>query len=132
MSVFARYPAPVASEGKSNGTSDGQSENLYRPDLALALRLADAADDLTMQRFGAGDLKVDTKPDLTPVSDADRAVEELLRSQVAQTSPTTLCSVRSLGRRVRRNVSGSSTPSTAPRTTSAAFRCGPHSSHCRS
>jgi histidinol-phosphatase len=83
MSVFARYPAPVASDG----TSEENSENLYRPDLTLALRLADAADDLTMQRFGAADLKVDTKPDLTPVSDADRAVEELLRSQVAQTFP---------------------------------------------
>jgi histidinol-phosphatase len=79
MSVFARYPAAVASE-KSNG-------NPYTADLALAMRLADGADDLTMQRFGAGDLKVETKPDLTPVSDADRAVEELLRAQVAQTFP---------------------------------------------
>ncbi len=51
-----------------------------RPDdLALALTLADQADALTMPRFGAIDLHVDTKPDLTPVTDADRSVEELLR-----------------------------------------------------
>jgi histidinol-phosphatase len=48
-------------------------------DLALALTLADQADALTMPRFGAIDLHVDTKPDLTPVTDADRSVEELLR-----------------------------------------------------
>ena len=40
-------------------------------DLALALEMADAADALTMDRFGALDLRVDTKPDLTPVTDAD-------------------------------------------------------------
>jgi histidinol-phosphatase len=48
-------------------------------DLALALAMADAADSLTMPRFGAVDLNVDTKPDLTPVTDADRSVEEALR-----------------------------------------------------
>jgi len=48
-------------------------------DLAVALTLADQADAVTMARFGALDLKVDTKPDLTPVSDADRAVETRLR-----------------------------------------------------
>ena len=39
-----------------------------RDDVALALRLADEADALTMERFGALDLHVDTKPDLTPVT----------------------------------------------------------------
>ncbi|HZQ30519.1 MAG TPA: histidinol-phosphatase [Mycobacterium sp.] len=48
-------------------------------DVALALALADEADSLTMPRFGAVDLHVDTKPDLTPVTDADRSVEEALR-----------------------------------------------------
>ena len=56
-------------------------------DLSLALRLADAADALTMQRFGALDLRVETKPDLTPVSDADRATEELLRELIAAERP---------------------------------------------
>jgi histidinol-phosphatase len=48
-------------------------------DLALAFRLADAADSVSLERFRAIDLVVETKPDLTPVSDADRAVEARLR-----------------------------------------------------
>jgi histidinol-phosphatase len=57
-------------------------------DLSFALRLADAADVLTLERFGALDLRVETKPDLTPVSDADRAAEELIRTLIAQAHPT--------------------------------------------
>ncbi len=52
-------------------------------DVALALTLADRADALTVDRFGAQDLRVDTKPDLTPVTDADRAVETALREALA-------------------------------------------------
>jgi histidinol-phosphatase len=52
----------------------------YSDDLGLAHILADDADALTMSRFRALDLQVETKPDMSPVSDADRAVEELLRS----------------------------------------------------
>jgi histidinol-phosphatase len=55
-----------------------------RDDVALALRLADQADAVTMERFGALDLHVDTKPDLTPVTDADRSVEEALRDTLSQ------------------------------------------------
>jgi len=51
--------------------------------LALALGLADIADDITMARFRARDLHVDTKPDLTPVTEADRAVERALRDRLA-------------------------------------------------
>jgi histidinol-phosphatase len=56
-------------------------------DLELALELADEADALTLDRFRAADLVVDTKPDLTPVSEADRAVEESLRSHLARARP---------------------------------------------
>ena len=56
-------------------------------DLELALELADEADALTLARFRAADLVVDTKPDLTPVSEADRAVEERLRHQLARARP---------------------------------------------
>jgi histidinol-phosphatase len=56
-------------------------------DLALALEMADAADALTLDRFGALDLRVDTKPDLTPVTDADESAEELLRSSLAAHRP---------------------------------------------
>ncbi|HET7310944.1 MAG TPA: histidinol-phosphatase [Mycobacteriales bacterium] len=56
-------------------------------DLTLALDLASAADEVTMRRFGAVDLAVSTKPDLTPVSDADTAVEAAFRARVAQMRP---------------------------------------------
>lgn len=55
----------------------------YADDLVLARALADVADEITLARFGAADLVVDAKPDLTPVSDADRAVEEALRVHLA-------------------------------------------------
>jgi histidinol-phosphatase len=57
------------------------------PDLALALQLADAADAITLDRFRAQDLAVSSKPDLTPVSDADLAVEEALRALLAAERP---------------------------------------------
>ena len=56
-------------------------------DLALALSLADTADAITMARFLAADLTVTTKPDLTPVSDADRSVEAQIREIVAGLRP---------------------------------------------
>jgi histidinol-phosphatase len=52
-------------------------------DLAFAHALADAADAITLPRFRALDLHVETKPDLTPVSEADRAAEEAIRALVA-------------------------------------------------
>jgi histidinol-phosphatase len=58
------------------------------PDLALALELADAADAITLTRFRALDLDVAAKPDLTPVSDADLAVEAALRSLLASRRPS--------------------------------------------
>src|SRR5689334_6971134 len=56
-------------------------------DLSLGLALADHADILTMARFGALDLHVETKPDLTPVTDADRGAEESLRAALADARP---------------------------------------------
>ena len=56
-------------------------------DLAFALGLADLADALTLPRFRAVDLHVETKADLTPVTDADRAVERALRERVAAERP---------------------------------------------
>jgi histidinol-phosphatase len=60
---------------------------MSRDDLALALQLADRADALTSARFGALDLRIDTKPDLTPVTDADRAVETELRDALGRERP---------------------------------------------
>jgi histidinol-phosphatase len=59
----------------------------YDDDLRLAHVLADAADSITMSRFRAQDLRVDTKPDLTPVSDADRSAEESIRGTLARARP---------------------------------------------
>ena len=59
----------------------------FADDLMLARRMADEADAITMARFGADDLVVDAKPDLTPVSDADRAVERMIREQLARERP---------------------------------------------
>ncbi|WP_193104115.1 inositol monophosphatase family protein [Brachybacterium sp. FME24] len=56
----------------------------YADDLRLAHVLADAVDQLTMSRFKAQDLEVTTKPDLTEVTDADKAAEQLVRSQLAR------------------------------------------------
>jgi histidinol-phosphatase len=57
-------------------------------DLALALELADIADSITMKRFGASDLAIETKPDLTPVTEADRAAELALRERLAAARPS--------------------------------------------
>ncbi len=56
-------------------------------DLTLALALADRADALTLERFGAQDLRIDTKPDLTPVTDADQSTEVALRDVLAGERP---------------------------------------------
>lgn len=56
----------------------------YTDDLRLAHLLADDADSLTQSRFKALDLHVMSKPDLTPVTDADRAVEESIRRTLSR------------------------------------------------
>ena len=56
-------------------------------DLRLALALADRADELSLASFRSSDLVVDTKPDLTPVTEADRGVERELRSLIAAQRP---------------------------------------------
>jgi histidinol-phosphatase len=61
----------------------------YSPsdDLALALALAGEADLVSLDRFRAVDLVVTTKPDRTPVTDADQAVERGIRSGIAAARP---------------------------------------------
>jgi histidinol-phosphatase len=55
--------------------------------LAFALELADLADSISVGRFLASDLRVETKPDLTPVTDADRTVERALRDRIEAVRP---------------------------------------------
>lgn len=56
----------------------------YEADLEFALELADVADQIALERFTAQDLKVETKPDRTPVTDADRSVEAALKGMLAE------------------------------------------------
>jgi histidinol-phosphatase len=59
----------------------------YADDLGLAHVLADTADKIAMARFKAQDLQVTEKPDATPVTDADTAVEKALRGTLSRTRP---------------------------------------------
>lgn len=72
----------AARPGRSDREREGKGS-----DLELALALADLADAITMARFRAADLIVETKPDLTPVSEADRAAERKLRERLAAARP---------------------------------------------
>jgi histidinol-phosphatase len=58
-----------------------------RRELRLALELADTADAVTVQHFRSTDLRVETKPDMTPVSEADRAAEEAIRGRLVDERP---------------------------------------------
>lgn len=59
-------------------------------DLALALKLADLADSISLSRYQANDLIVETKPDLSPVTDADKAVENAIRKELSAQRPSDL------------------------------------------
>ncbi|MFV0450724.1 MAG: inositol monophosphatase family protein [Propioniciclava sp.] len=63
------------------------AETSWVDDVRLAHVLADTADAITLARFKALDLQVSSKPDLTPVSDADLAAEDALRATLARTRP---------------------------------------------
>jgi histidinol-phosphatase len=56
-------------------------------DLALALELADLADSITLGRYQRADLQVEFKPDLTPVTEADRAAEQAIRERLHEVRP---------------------------------------------
>ena len=78
---------PSGDAGGAPAAVDPARARRYTDDLRLAHVIADQVDGLTMARFGASDLRVETKPDLTPVSDADRGAEEVVRSQLSRTRP---------------------------------------------
>jgi len=60
---------------------------VYNDDLRLAHVLADTADNQTMDRFGAVDLEIATKPDMTYVTESDRAAEEAIRRTLKSSRP---------------------------------------------
>ena len=59
----------------------------HTDDLRLAHILADDADSTTMDRYKALDLHVATKPDLTPVSESDKKVEDVMRKTLSRARP---------------------------------------------
>jgi len=63
--------------------SDDKNSIDLQDDLALAHALADLADAISLDRYQAQDLVVINKPDNTPVTDADRAVETAIREALA-------------------------------------------------
>ena len=85
-----RHAPQEADRGRGQGSSIaiacGRMVS-FDDDLRFAHVLADAADDITMRRFRAIDLTVQSKPDLTPVTDADLATEESLRGVLRRARP---------------------------------------------
>jgi len=59
----------------------------YQADLELAFELADAADAISLERFRALDLRVESKPDRSPVTDADRSVEQAIKAILTAKAP---------------------------------------------
>ena len=53
-------------------------------DIELLRELANASDQISMDRYNAQDLEIETKPDATPVTDADRSVEMKIREILAR------------------------------------------------
>jgi len=56
-------------------------------DVELLKSLADLSDEISFDRFHAQDLQIETKPDATPVTDADRAVEKNIREHLLKERP---------------------------------------------
>ena len=67
-------------------------------DLDLALRLADISDEISLKRYQALDLVIETKPDLSPVTDADKAVESAIRNELTKSRPEDLVVGEEFGR----------------------------------
>jgi histidinol-phosphatase len=60
---------------------------MTRADMRLALEAADAADAVTLALYRSSALRVDTKPDMTPVTEADRAAERAIRQILEAARP---------------------------------------------
>ena len=67
-------------------------------DIELMKRLADVSDEISLDRYSAQDLKIETKPDSTPVTDADRAVELKIRELLKAERPKDLVVGEEFGR----------------------------------
>lgn len=82
-----RVVARSGHHGSYNAGVPNAQRSRLEHDLALALELADLADEISMKRFRALDLVVDWKENLSPVTDADRTIELALRERVRRARP---------------------------------------------
>src|SRR5262245_39521318 len=57
------------------------------PWLSLLETIADRADEIALRHFRRDGLRVEEKPDLSPVTEADQAIEETARALVRQKHP---------------------------------------------
>ena len=64
------------------------SSSTHSAELAFALTLADIADEISLARYRALDLVITTKPDSTPVTDADKSVERAIIDAIAAKYPS--------------------------------------------
>jgi histidinol-phosphatase len=72
----------------SSSSTDGKLSSQYSAELAFALTLADRADAISLSRYRALDLEITTKPDNSPVTDADKAVERAIIDAITVQYPT--------------------------------------------
>ena len=72
----------------SSSSTGGKSSSQYSAELAFALTLADRADAISLSRYQALDLEITTKPDNSPVTDADKAVERAIIDAIATKYPS--------------------------------------------
>ena len=72
----------------SSSTNGGNSSPQYSAELAFALTLADRADAISLSRYQALDLEITTKPDNSPVTDADKAIERAIIDAIATKYPS--------------------------------------------
>jgi histidinol-phosphatase len=77
----------MSAAAEHGGAADRETMPSMSSHLDVALELADLADAITLARFRAPDLQVDTKSDNTPVTDADRATEQALRDALQRLRP---------------------------------------------
>ena len=87
MAADTPRPAAEVPSGGIDQPMGGPDPAPHAHDLAFALALADVADSITMARYRAVDLQVQTKPDRTPVTEADQAVERVLGQRLAAQFP---------------------------------------------
>lgn len=75
-----------ACSGSECSAAERLADSPFKNDLQLALLMADKADEISVSRFGAMNLKIETKPDNTPVTDADREIETAIRDMISRLS----------------------------------------------